>query len=91
MEKLYSIKHIPFDYWNPIRGLLKEDSTDIVIANTKEDAVRAFRSVYKGHWVSCAEELCAAGNLEQVIAVLEAVGKPLISGVGGKDGCKENT
>ena len=42
MEKLYSIKHCPFDYWNPVRGLLKEDSTDIVIANTKEDAERAF-------------------------------------------------
>ncbi|MFH1065636.1 MAG: hypothetical protein V1734_03990 [Nanoarchaeota archaeon] len=86
MEKLYTIKHNSFDYWNPVRGLLKEDSVDIVIANTEEDAERAFRSVYKGHWVSRVEELCAAGNLEHVIAVLEAVGKPLISGRGGNNG-----
>lgn len=86
MEKLYSIKHCPFDYWNPMKGLLKEDSVDIVIANTKEDAERAFRFRYKGHWVSCTEELCAAGNLEHVIAVLEAIGKPLISGTVGNNG-----
>ena len=79
MEKLYSIKHCPFDYWNPIRGLLAKDSTDFVIANTEEDAERAFRSVYKGHWIACTKELCAADNLEQVITVLEAMEKKLIS------------
>ena len=46
----------------------------------------SFRSVYKGHWIACTKELCAADNLEQVITVLEAMGKPLISGTGEKNG-----
>ncbi|MDD4877960.1 MAG: hypothetical protein PHO02_02900 [Candidatus Nanoarchaeia archaeon] len=89
MEKLYSIKHNSFDYWNPVRGILKECSVDIVIANTEEDAERAFLSVYQGHGVSRVEELCVAGNLEQVIAVLEAMGKPLIFGTGRNNGKKQ--